>query len=159
MDSIISFNILSKVIANLKKQKESIVLVGGCFDILHPGHVIFLEKAKRCADILIVLLESDKKVKKLKGDRRPVHQQKDRAKILSALRFTDYIVMLPYIDKEEEYDRIIARIRPDIIATASGYPNKYHQRSAAISRAQLKYVTKIIKNHSSSRILENETFR
>ena len=63
-----------------------IVLVGGCFDILHLGHVVFLEKAKKEGDVLVVLLESDEKVRFLKGKGRPVHTQSERAEILSALK-------------------------------------------------------------------------
>lgn len=134
------------------KDKKT-VLVGGCFDILHPGHVIFLEKAKKVGDILIVLLESDQKVKKLKGVNRPVHNQRERARVLSALSSVDYIVMLPYIYKEETYDQLILKIKPAIIAATKGDTNKHLQRSAKLVGAKLKYVTNFIRNHSSSRIL------
>ncbi len=135
---------------------KKIVLVGGCFDILHPGHVIFLEKAKQAGDILIVLLESDEKVRKLKGINRPVHIQKERAKILSALRSVDYVVMLPFMKKSLDYDQLIAQIKPDVIAATFGDINIHHKRIAKKVGAKLKFVTKIIGNHSSSRILTNK---
>lgn len=131
------------------------VLVGGCFDILHPGHVIFLEKAKKMGNRLIVLLESDEKVKKLKGVNRPVHTQKDRAKVLSALRFVDSVICLPFMKEEAEYDKVIAKIRPDIIAVTKGYANiDYHKRSAAKVGAKLKYVTNIVGDYSTSKLLK-----
>lgn len=136
----------------LKKLKKSIVLVGGCFDVLHPGHVIFLEKAKSAGDILIVLLESDQRVKQLKGVNRPVHHQMERAKVLVALRSVDDVVMLPFLDSEDDYDQIVKMLRPDIIAATRG-GSSHHQRSAKLVGAKLKYVTKIVGNHSSSRIL------
>lgn len=153
MAEIISLENLNNLIEDLKG-KSGKVLVGGCFDVLHPGHVVFLEKAKKAGEVLIVLLESDRKVKALKGVKRPVHSQKERAKVLSALAFVDYIVMLPFMRSEEEYDKLIETIKPDIIAATFGDVNAiYHQRSAKLSGAKFKYVTKTIGNHSTSRIL------
>jgi len=97
---------ITEVVQNIKKQHKKIVLVGGCFDILHPGHVIFLEKAKKVGDILFVLLESDEKVKKIKGANRPIHNQKMRAKVLSVLCCVDYIVMLPFLKSDTDYDKL-----------------------------------------------------
>lgn len=132
----------------------SIVLVGGCFDVLHPGHVIFLEKAKRYGDKLVVLLESDEKVKKLKGIKRPVHNQKERAKVLMALRSVDLVIPLPFMETAKEYDDLILKIKPDVICATKGHPSAHHyQRTAKLSGAKLKYVTKMIGNHSTSRIL------
>ncbi|MEK7617106.1 MAG: adenylyltransferase/cytidyltransferase family protein [Patescibacteria group bacterium] len=138
---------------NFTKSKK-VVLVGGCFDVLHPGHVIFLEKAKKAGDKLVVLLESDEKVKKLKGVKRPVHNQDERVQVLLALKSVDEVIKLPFIETEREYDEIIKKIKPDIIATAKGYENSHHhERSAKKVGAKIKYVTKIIGNHSTSRIL------
>ncbi len=136
------------------KKGKITVLVGGCFDILHPGHVIFLEKAKKAGDILIVLLESDEKVRQLKGSNRPVHTQRQRAKVLSALRFVDSVISLPFMDSESQYDKLILKIKPDIIAVTKGYANiNYYKRTAKAVGARLKFVTNIIGNHSSTRIL------
>lgn len=133
---------------------KKIVLVGGCFDVLHPGHVIFLQKAKACGDKLVVLLESDKKIKKLKGATRPVHGQKERAMILKALKFVDKVIMLPYIKDDAEYEAIIRKIKPDVIAATYGALDNYHkERIAKLIGAKLKYVTKIIGNYSTSNIL------
>lgn len=137
-----------------KKQGKVVVLAGGCFDILHPGHVIFLEKAKKTGDILVVFLESDQKVKELKGVNRPVHTQQERAQVLSALRAVDCVVMLPYMKFEAEYDELIAKIKPDVIAaTSKDTNNPHYQRSAKLVGAKLKVVTKIIGNYSTSRLL------
>ena len=132
---------------------KKIVLVGGCFDVLHPGHVIFLEKAKKAGDKLVVLLESDERVKKLKGIKRPVHNQKERAEVLLALKSVDQVVMLSYTEDEKDYDEIILKIKPDIIALTKGVDNSHHIRSARKVGAKIKYVTNIIGNHSTSRIL------
>lgn len=139
---------------NLKSDNQSIVLVGGCFDILHPGHIIFLEKAKAAGDSLVVLLESDQKVRELKGQGRPIHTQKERAILLQALRSVDKVVMLPYLNNEDAYDQVIQKIKPSIIAIAFGHNNVYyHRRSAKKVGAKLKYVTKMIGHYSTSKIL------
>lgn len=139
-----------------KKGHKSTVLVGGCFDILHPGHIIFLEKAKQAGDILIILLESDAKVKQLKGINRPIHSQNERAKVLSAIRFVDYIVLLPTIKQDRFYEQLTAKIAPDIIAATEGDPNNYHKkRVAKLIGCKLVYVTKIIASYSTSRILKD----
>lgn len=127
------------------------VLVGGCFDVLHPGHLIFLKKAKKCGDKLIVLLESDKKIKLLKGKDRPVQTQKTRAKALKALGFVDEVVNLPFLESEEVYDEVVKKIKPDIIAITKDYPESiHHKRATKLVGAKLKYVTRIIGNYSTT---------
>ncbi|MBI2086534.1 adenylyltransferase/cytidyltransferase family protein [Candidatus Daviesbacteria bacterium] len=154
MGEAISVGKITEVIQKLKKQHNKIVLVGGCFDILHPGHVIFLEKAKQTGDILFVFLEADMKVRQLKGVDRPIHNQKMRAKVLSVLCCVDYIVMLPFLKSDTDYDKLIAKIRPDVIAASSKDTNiAYHIRSAKLIGAKFQIVTKAIRDHSSSRIL------
>lgn len=156
MAKIISVTRAASVSKSLKRQHKKVVLAGGCFDVLHPGHVIFLEKAKKAGDCLVVLLESDQKVKELKGANRPVYTQRDRARVLSSLRDADYIVMLPYMKSGAAYDRLIQQIRPDIIAATAGSGNILHyKRTAKLIAARLKYVTGMIGNHSTSRILSH----
>lgn len=140
---------------------KKVVLVGGCFDILHPGHVIFLQKAKKAGDILVVLLESDQKVKKLKGVNRPVHTQKMRAIILKALKFVDRVILLPNMKNDSDYERLIKQIKPDIIAATAGVEdNHFKKRAAKLVGAKLVYVTKMIGNHSSSSIIfKDEPFK
>lgn len=133
---------------------EITVLVGGCFDVLHPGHIVFLEKAKKLGDQLVVLLESDKKVRLLKGDNRPIHTQIERAKILQALRYVDMVINLSYISSEIEYVDLIKKIKPDIIAATRGYGDvSAHKRIAKLVGAKFKYVTELVGNYSSSRII------
>lgn len=156
MGEIISSRKLLKVIKELKDFGKKIVLAGGCFDVLHPGHVVFLEKAKNSGDILIVLLESDEKVKLLKGSSRPFHNQKERAQVLSALKSVDYLIMLPFMESDQKYDQLIEKIKPDVIAATSSEANiKYLKRAANLTGAKLKFVTKMIGNYSTSRILDH----
>jgi len=113
-----------------KKSPGRIVLTGGCFDILHIGHVRFLSEAKEMGDYLVVLLESDKNVKKLKGESRPVFIQKERAEMLSALGSVDLIVLLPMIENDSDYLNLVTKIKPDVIAVTENDPHIEKKRVA-----------------------------
>jgi rfaE bifunctional protein nucleotidyltransferase chain/domain len=131
------------------------VLVGGCFDVLHKGHIIFLQKAKLQGDSLVVLLESDEKIKRIKGDYRPVNNQKKRAKALSDLGFVDTIILLSDISKGYEYDKIIKEIKPSIIAVTKGTDSSFHKRSAKKVGAKVLVVTDLIGDYSSTKIISS----
>jgi len=92
-----------------------IVLAGGCFDILHFGHVQFLKQARLLGDTLMILLESDDHIR-LKKKREPVHSQQERAEIVASLRFVDIIVLLDGILQDINYEEIVHTIRPSVIA-------------------------------------------
>lgn len=151
MATVLNVDHIPGILQKLKNKK--VVLTGGCFDVLHLGHVIFLQKAQKVGDILVVLLESDEKIKKLKGVNRPVHTQKERAKILAALKVVDYVMLLPSLETEEEYDELIAQLKPDIIAVTKGIDDYHHKRVSKLVGARLKYVTGIIGDYSTTKIL------
>lgn len=153
MAKIIRVNQILSLTKNLRESGKTIVLAGGCFDVLHPGHVIFLEKAKKAGDCLVVLLESDEKVKKLKGVSRPVHTQAERAKVLSALQAVDYVILLPEMESDSAYDELVQKIKPNIIAATYGEVSLHQKRAAKLSGAKLKFVTRQIGSYSTSRIL------
>lgn len=154
MAEIISVEKLTALSKSLKVEGKKIVLAGGCFDILHPGHVIFLEKAKEIGDILIIFLESDQKVKELKGKSRPVYKQQERAKVLSALRVVDYVVMLPYMKLESEYDELVRRVNPQVIAVTSKDETFHHQRAAKFVGAKFQVVSEEVEDYSTSKIFK-----
>lgn len=122
MGKIIHLRKLTSIVTLIKRGKKSIVLVGGCFDILHIGHIKFLEEAKKVGDFLIVLLESDENVKKLKGKNRPLFSQKERAQVLSALSSIDHIVLLPPMGNDQDYNQVISQLKPDVIAVTENDP-------------------------------------
>src|SRR4030042_4560215 len=101
---------------------KKIVLVGGCFDLLHFGHISFLKQAKTHGDQLVVALESDENVRRSKGDSRPIHTQKQRAEMLKALSFVDEVVELSPMNKYEDYFELIRNIKPAVIAFTEGDP-------------------------------------
>ena len=92
---------------------KKVVLVGGCFDILHYGHICFLKESKKLGDYLVVFLESDENTRRLKGPKRPIHSQKQRSEILKSLSFIDKVISLPPFPN---YKLLTKRVKPDIIA-------------------------------------------
>ena len=104
---------MQKIHTSQRNHKTKVVLVGGCFDILHYGHIYFLKKAKELGDMLIVALESDENTRRLKGPKRPIHTQKQRAEILKSLKFVDKVISLPPLP---DYKLLTKNIKPDIIA-------------------------------------------
>lgn len=115
---IVEFSEINQLSETLKRSKNSVVLVGGCFDILHIGHVRFLEAAKKYGVILVVALESDEKTKLLKGKDRPINSQGIRAGMLAALETVDYILKLPAGFKDEDYFELTKKISPQALAVA-----------------------------------------
>ena len=139
----------------LKHQGKRIVLVGGAFDLIHRGHVEFLEKAKNEGDILIILLESDKKTREIKGKNRPINTQEDRAFILSRFKMVDYILLLPYFRRDQDYEKLVKMVQPDIIAvTKSDTLIKLKKRYAREVGGRLVEVISKIKDYSTTKLEE-----
>jgi len=116
--SLKNWDEITDLVKNLRKQNKKIVFTNGCFDIIHAGHVQYLQEAKALGDILIIGLNSDASVKRLKGAERPVNNQNDRAIVLSALKSVDYIVVF---DEDTPYD-LIKQIKPDILVKGGDWP-------------------------------------
>jgi D-beta-D-heptose 7-phosphate kinase/D-beta-D-heptose 1-phosphate adenosyltransferase len=101
----------------LRRRKRRIVFTNGVFDIIHRGHVSYLAKARSFGDCLVLGLNSDKSVGRLKGKGKPMQSQRDRAEILLALRAVDYVVVFG----EDTPDKLIRQIRPDILVKGADY--------------------------------------
>lgn len=123
MNKIADVNQAIKLAQDLKQKNKTIILVGGCFDILHSGHIKFLNSSKGNADKLFLLLESDENIKKIKGKNRPVNSQNNRASILSSLSSVDLIIPLFGMTKGEDYDKLLHQIKPEYIAITKGDKN------------------------------------
>ena len=108
------------IVKELKNKNKKIIFTNGCFDILHIGHVKYLEKAKSFGDILILGLNSDRSVRRLKGENRPVNSIDDRAYILASLEIVDYVVIF---DNDTPLN-LIKRIKPDVLVKGGDYEGK-----------------------------------
>lgn len=102
---------LKAICFELQKNGKSIVFTNGCFDIIHKGHILYLQQAKKQGGILIVALNSDASVKRLKGSDRPVNSENDRALVMAALTMTDYVVIF----EEDTPYNIIMELQPDVL--------------------------------------------
>ncbi len=105
------------LINKIHNQGKTVVTTNGCFDILHVGHVRYLEKTKTFGDYLIVLLNSDKSVRSIKGPTRPINCEEDRAEILSALKCVDYVVLFD----EDSPRNLLDEMKPDVYTKGADY--------------------------------------
>ena len=116
---IISTNndVIDKLIKKLRKKNYRIVFTNGCFDIIHNGHISYLRKAKQLGDILIVGINSNSSARKIKGEKRPIINEKDRAKLIANFEFVDYVLIF----NETTPKRIISMINPDVLVKGGDY--------------------------------------
>ena len=141
---------IKKTVARLKKKKRKIVFTNGCFDILHYGHIKYLEKCKRLGDVLIIGLNSNLSVKKIKGKGRPIMGQKERASILSALEFVDYITIFD----EKTPKTLIKEITPGILAKGGNWRKTDIVGRSHVERHGGRVVTiPFVKGYSTTSIL------
>lgn len=117
MGQVIKLDKLLKTVQELKSRNQIIVTTNGCFDIIHVGHVRYLSQAKALGDVLIIALNTDESVKKLKGPTRPLNHEQDRAEVLSSLNMVDYVVLF----NEETPSELLSRIKPDIHVKGGDY--------------------------------------
>jgi rfaE bifunctional protein nucleotidyltransferase chain/domain len=142
----------------LKKLGEKVVLVGGCFDILHIGHMKFLKKAREQGDKLVVALESDEKTRKLKGEGRPINSQDIRAEMLSCLEMVDYVLKLGPNLKDSDYLDFARKLSPKVLAVSTAATSEQKAGNYQIQivadaiGAKFVVVTDIIKGFSTSRL-------
>lgn len=108
---------LQALLAKLRQEGKTIVTTNGCFDILHVGHVRYLEETKKLGDVLIVALNSDASVRRLKGEGRPINNENDRAEVLNALKSVDYVVLFD----EDSPMQLLAEIKPDVHTKGADY--------------------------------------
>jgi len=109
---------IKSIVARLKTRRKKVVFTNGCFDILHVGHIRYLKKAKSLGDILVVGLNTDRSVREIKGEKRPIVPQDERAEVLAALEFVDYVVLF---DDPDPF-ALIEKVKPTILAKGADWP-------------------------------------
>jgi len=137
---------IEELAADLRRQNKSIVFTNGCFDILHLGHVKYMQKAKSLGDVLIVGLNSDASVTRLKGPGRPVNPEYDRAYLLASLEVVDYVVVF----SEDTPYELIKKVMPDTLVKGSDYRGREVIGSDIAKRVLLM----ICRSRSTTSIIE-----
>ncbi len=149
---IIKLGDIKKEVSKLRKKSKKIVFTNGCFDIIHAGHISYLNEAKTLGDVLIVGLNSDKSVRRLKGEGRPVINEQDRAYILANLKPVDYVAVF---DEDTPYE-LIKEIRPDILVKGGDYEGKTIAGSDIVESSGGKTVLiNFIEGKSTSNIIDD----
>ncbi len=111
MEKILSWESLKKEVDRLKREGKKVVFTNGCFDILHVGHVRYLKEAGRLGDVLVLALNSDSSVRSIKGEKRPLNPEKERAEVAAALGCVDFVTLF----SEETPLRLIEFLKPHIL--------------------------------------------
>ena len=141
---------LKKTLVALRSKGKVIVFTNGCFDILHSGHARYLEAAKTKGDILVVGVNSDSSIKRIKGDKRPVVNEKNRLDLIAALESVDYAVLF----KEDTPLNLIKQLKPDILVKGSDWNKEDIVGRDVVSSYGGKVQTiKLIKGLSSTTLI------
>jgi D-glycero-beta-D-manno-heptose 1-phosphate adenylyltransferase len=141
---------LSRILARARFTEKKVVFTNGCFDIIHQGHVEYLIKAAKLGDILIVGLNSDSSVKKLKGEGRPIQDQESRAKVLASMYFVTYVVIF---NEETPYD-LIKSVQPDFLVKGGDYKAENIVGYDVVKKKGGKVVTiPLVKGYSTTGII------
>lgn len=142
---------LLTIIEDLKAKGKRIVFTNGCFDLLHIGHVRYLEKARALGDVLVVGVNSDSSVRKLKGPKRPVLPEEERAEILSGLGCVDYVTLFDEIDPL----KLITSLQPDVLVKGGDWTKEQTVGKDVVERSGGEVVIiPFVKGASSSNLIE-----
>ena len=148
---IVSLAALKRNISRLRRQGKKIAFTNGCFDILHYGHVSYLESAKKHNRVLVVGVNSDSSVQKIKGPKRPIIKQKERAALLAALACIDFVIIF----NEETPLHLIQAVKPDILIKGADWKNKTAVGSEFVKLygGRVEFI-QYLSNFSTSKIIE-----
>ncbi|MDE2215334.1 MAG: adenylyltransferase/cytidyltransferase family protein [Candidatus Omnitrophica bacterium] len=145
-NKILTLRALLKKLPALRRAGKTVAFTNGCFDLMHIGHVKYLERAGRGRRVLIVGLNSDKSVRRIKGAHRPIVAQKSRAAVLAALESVDFVVLF----NEETPYKLIAAIKPDVLIKGADWKGK---PVAGQDLAQKVEFIKFVKGFSTTNII------
>lgn len=150
MKKLVSLKKLTEELKPLKKKGKKVVFTNGCFDIIHAGHVRYLKKARSLGDCLVVGLNSDSSVRSIKGPTRPIVPQGERAEVLGALWFVDYIVIF----NDPTPLKLIEAVKPDILAKGADWAAKDIVGGDVVTKngGKIKRIT-LVKGRSTTNII------
>lgn len=152
MTNILSRSEIVEVRKKLKAENKKLVFTNGCFDLIHAGHVDYLVKSREMGDALVVALNTDESVKRIKGNKRPILQQDERAFILSNLKCVDYVTFF----EEDTPAQIISEIVPDILVKGADWDiNKIVGKDVVESNGGEVKTIRFVNDQSTSKIIES----
>jgi len=147
---VVTLKKLIPIVQKLVKQNKKIVTTNGVFDILHIGHVKYLEEAKKLGDVLIVGVNTDASVKQNKGDKRPINDEKSRIKVLAALESVDYV----FLFNEKDPKKWLEKIKPSIHVKAGDYKlSQIIEKDVVRKNGGKIIIAKISKGYSTTSII------
>ena len=155
---IVTLKQLIPIVYKIKKQNKKIVTTNGVFDILHLGHVKYLEDAKKLGDVLIIGVNTDFSVKKIKGEKRPINDEKSRVGVLAALESVDYV----FLFNEKDPTSWLLKIKPDIHVKAGDYkPSQIIEKEVVEKNGGKIVIAKIESGYSTTNLINKilETYR
>ena len=148
---IVSLPDATELVSQWKADGQKVVFTNGCFDVLHYGHVCYLSEAKGLGDKLIIGLNSDASVRRLKGETRPINGQKERATLLATLGFVDAVVVFD----EDTPEKLIEAVKPDFLVKGGDYTFETIVGADFVSSYGGKVITiPLVENFSSSLIIK-----
>ena len=151
MNEPVSLDELKKIRQKLKTENKKVVFTNGVFDLIHSGHVDYLVKAKQMGNVLIVGMNTDASVKRIKGDKRPILKEDERAFIISNLKPVDYVVLFD----EDTPEKLINEIVPDVLVKGADWPVEKIVGKDVVEKNGGEVKTIDIVNHqSTTKIIE-----
>ncbi|HVM98555.1 MAG TPA: D-glycero-beta-D-manno-heptose 1-phosphate adenylyltransferase [Candidatus Acidoferrales bacterium] len=145
---------LQRRVAAARRQGKRIVFTNGCFDLIHPGHIRYLRAAKRLGDKLVVGLNSDASVQRLKGPSRPLVSQRDRAEVVAALEMVDYVTVF----NEDTPLTLIKAVQPDVLVKGGDWtPDRIVGADVVKARGGKVRSLKFARGYSTTRLVEQIT--
>lgn len=144
-------SLLKEKLLEEKKKNKKIVFTNGCFDLIHKGHIILLKKAKSEGDLLVVAINSDDSIRKLKGENRPIFPEDERAEILAAFKMVDFVTIF----NEENPHKIISELKPDVLVKGGDWTvETVIGRDIVEASGGRVVIVPQVKGYSTSKIIE-----
>jgi rfaE bifunctional protein nucleotidyltransferase chain/domain len=151
MGKVVQINGLIRIRNKAKRERKKVVFTNGCFDLLHRGHAEYLKKAKSLGDILVVGVNSDPSVRKIKGKGRPIISHQDRSFLLSSLTSVDYVIIF----HESTPEKLITALQPDILVKGGDYKKTEIVGRHTVLQSGGKVMTiPLVKGYSTKKLLQ-----
>ena len=141
---------LAQECARLRAAGKKIVFTNGCFDLMHAGHANYLEFARRQGDVLVVGLNTDASVRRYKGEKRPIVDEKNRARLMAALECVDYVTWFD----EDEPKELIAELQPDVLVKAEDWAHYVSGRDVVEARGGQVVLAPMVEGLSTTKLIE-----